>query len=160
MRLRLLGLCLLLVACGDAVDPLDATIAAEMEEGGIPGLAAVAFVDGEVVWEGYYGFADIEAGRRVDEVPDNVFATSSRINSTWGGNLTDMVRARRILEVVEDRDLITNAKVTGEHLLTRLQEIGERHAAVTNVRGRGLLCAVDLPTGAARDAVSGAGGLA
>lgn len=67
MRLRLLGLCLLLVACGDAVDPLDATIEAEMEEGGIPGLAAVAFVDGEVVWEGYYGFADIEAGRRVDE---------------------------------------------------------------------------------------------
>lgn len=96
----------------------------------------------------------VMAGRRVDEVPDNVFATSSRINSTWGGNLTDMVRARRILEVVEDRDLITNAKVTGEHLLTRLQEIGERHAAVTNVRGRGLLCAVDLPTGAARDAVA------
>lgn len=96
----------------------------------------------------------VMAGRRVDEVPDNVFATSSRINSTWGGNLTDMVRARRILEVVEDRDLITNAKVTGEHLLTRLHELGERHAEVSNVRGRGLLCAVDLPTGAARDAVA------
>src|SRR6266702_4124650 len=37
----------------------------------------------------------VMAGGRVDEVPQNVFAVSSRINSTWGGNLTDMVRARR-----------------------------------------------------------------
>ena len=43
----------------------------------------------------------VMAGGRVDEVPDNVFAVSSRINSTWGGNLTDMVRSRRILEVIE-----------------------------------------------------------
>ena len=34
----------------------------------------------------------VMAGGRVDEVPDNVFAVSSRINSTWGGNLVDMVR--------------------------------------------------------------------
>ena len=49
------------------------------------------------------------AGGRVDEVPDNVFAVSSRINSTWGGNLTDMVRARRILEVIEAEALIERA---------------------------------------------------
>lgn len=48
----------------------------------------------------------IMAGGRVDEVHDNVFHVSSRINSTWGGNLTDMVRARRILEVVEQDRLI------------------------------------------------------
>lgn len=42
----------------------------------------------------------VMAGGRVDDVPDNVFRVSSRINSTWGGNLTDMVRARRILEVI------------------------------------------------------------
>ena len=43
--------------------------------------------------------------RRVDEVADNVFAVSSRINSTWGGNLVDMVRSRRILEVIESDEL-------------------------------------------------------
>ena len=43
----------------------------------------------------------VMAGRRVDEVADNVFAVGSRINSTWGGNLVDMVRSRRILEVIE-----------------------------------------------------------
>src|SRR5689334_5947508 len=59
----------------------------------------------------------IMAGRRVDEVPENVFAVPSRINSTWGGNLTDMVRSRRILEVIEADDLLTNARKQGEHLL-------------------------------------------
>ena len=38
------------------------------------------------------------ATRRLDEV-DNVFQVPSRINSTWGGNLVDMVRCRRIIEV-------------------------------------------------------------
>ena len=32
------------------------------------------------------------AGPRIDEEPDNVFKVSSRLNSTWGGNLVDMVR--------------------------------------------------------------------
>ncbi|WP_108668124.1 L-lysine 6-transaminase [Euzebya rosea] len=97
----------------------------------------------------------VMAGRRVDEVPDNVFRVSSRINSTWGGNLTDMVRARRILEVVESRDLITNAKVQGEHLLGRLLDLAETHPElVSNVRGRGLLCAVDMPDSDTRDRVT------
>src|SRR6195952_2083638 len=51
----------------------------------------------------------IMAGRRVDEVGDNVFAVSSRINSTWGGNLVDMGRPRRILEVIEADDLVARA---------------------------------------------------
>jgi L-lysine 6-transaminase len=96
----------------------------------------------------------IMAGRRVFEVPDNVFAVSSRINSTWGGNLTDMVRARRILEVVEEQDLITAAKGKGEHLLARLEALRDDHPdVVSNVRGRGLLCAVDAPSTALRDGV-------
>ena len=57
------------------------------------------------------------AGGRVDEVPDNVFAVGSRINSTWGGSLTDMVRARRILEVVEAEGLIARAAELGPVLL-------------------------------------------
>ncbi len=96
----------------------------------------------------------IMAGRRVDEVPDNVFAVSSRINSTWGGNLTDMVRARRILEVIESEDLITAAKATGAHLLERLEDLAARHpAVVSNARGRGLLCAIAVPDGDVRDAI-------
>jgi L-lysine 6-transaminase len=97
----------------------------------------------------------IMAGRRVDEVADNVFTVSSRINSTWGGNLTDMVRARRILEVIESEGLIAAAVGKGAHLLQRLEDLRDRHPAlVTNVRGRGLLCAIDMPGTADRDRVT------
>jgi L-lysine 6-transaminase len=90
----------------------------------------------------------IMAGGRVDEVPDNVFRVPSRINSTWGGGLTDMVRSRRYLEIIESDDLIERAAVLGKRLQDGLAAIPE----VDNVRGRGLFVAVDLPTPEARDA--------
>src|SRR5207245_11603637 len=46
------------------------------------------------------------AGPRVDEEPENVFRVSSRINSTFGGNLTDMVRCARYLEVIDEDRLV------------------------------------------------------
>ena len=95
----------------------------------------------------------ILAGRRVDEVDDNVFQKSSRINSTWGGNLADMVRFDRILETIEAEDLVGNAWRTGGHLLARLREMADRHEAITSPRGRGLMCAFDLPDADARNAV-------
>ncbi|NTY60270.1 L-lysine 6-transaminase [Mycolicibacterium sphagni] len=99
----------------------------------------------------------VMAGRRVDDVPDNVFAVSSRINSTWGGNLVDMVRSRRILEVIEADGLFANATEMGAYLLAGLRELArELPDAVRDVRGRGLMCAFSLPTAEHRDAVLGA----
>jgi L-lysine 6-transaminase len=95
----------------------------------------------------------VMAGGRVDEVPDNVFAVSSRINSTWGGNLTDMVRARRILEVIESDALIERAAELGTYLLGRLQELAAAHPVITEVRGRGLMCAFTLDSAQLRDEV-------
>jgi L-lysine 6-transaminase len=98
----------------------------------------------------------IMAGRRVDEVPENVFQVSSRINSTWGGGLTDMVRSRRILEIIEADGLFDHAAKAGSYLLTELQGLGDRHSAiVSNVRGRGLMCAIDLPDTSLRDRAIG-----
>jgi L-lysine 6-transaminase len=96
----------------------------------------------------------VMAGGRVDEVADNVFAVSGRINSTWGGGLADMVRARRILEIIETEGLIEAAVGKGEHFLAGLQAIAATHPdLVSNARGRGLFLAVDLPTPAVRDRV-------
>jgi L-lysine 6-transaminase len=96
----------------------------------------------------------IMAGRRVDEVADNVFRVSSRINSTWGGGLTDMVRSRRILEIIEAEGLFDHAAKAGSYLLGELEGLGDRHAGlVSNVRGRGLMCAIDLPDPGLRDRV-------
>lgn len=94
----------------------------------------------------------VMAGRRVDEVADNVFAVSSRLNSTWGGNLVDMVRARRLLEVIEADDLFARAVSHGQYLQDRLNELADELAGqVLDVRGRGLMCAFSLPTQAQRD---------
>jgi L-lysine 6-transaminase len=95
----------------------------------------------------------IMAGGRVDEIPDNVFAVGSRINSTWGGSLTDMVRARRILEVVEADGLVGRAQALEPVLLGMLHDLADRHPSVTDVRGRGLMCALTLPDAVSRDAV-------
>lgn len=95
----------------------------------------------------------ILAGPRIDEVETNVFRVSSRINSTWGGNLADMVRATRILEIIEEDNLLQNAENTGNHLRSRLQELADQHPGlVSNVRGKGLLSAFDLPGAEVRKA--------
>ena len=94
----------------------------------------------------------VMAGGRIEDIPDHVFEVSSRINSTWGGNLTDMVRTQKVLEVIEDRDLIAAATTNGAHLLQRLHDLAGRHPdRIDNVRGRGLLCAFDLPNREQRD---------
>lgn len=98
----------------------------------------------------------IMAGRRVDEVADNVFAVSSRLNSTWGGNLADMVRARRILEVIEADELFEHAARQGAYLLRGLHDLArEFPGLVLDARGRGLMCAFSLPTTADRDELIG-----
>lgn len=89
----------------------------------------------------------VMAGRRVDEVTDNAFTVSSRIGSTWGGNTVDMVRATRILEVIERDGLFAAAREKGDHLLSLLTGLAEAHPGlVGDVRGCGLMCAFDLPT--------------
>ncbi|MEU0567464.1 L-lysine 6-transaminase [Nonomuraea sp. NPDC005983] len=96
----------------------------------------------------------VMAGRRVDLVPDNVFQVSGRINSTWGGGLVDMVRSRGLLEIVERDGLIGRAATLGEELLERLTKLqAGQPDTVSSVRGRGLMCAFDLPDKASRDAL-------
>ncbi len=94
------------------------------------------------------------AGGRLDEEPENVFKVSSRINSTWGGNLVDMVRCMRYLEIIEEDRLVEHAAKVGAHLKARLEALAaERPELLSNARGRGLMCAVDLPDTTTRDRV-------
>jgi L-lysine 6-transaminase len=95
-------------------------------------------------------------GPKVDEEPQNVFKVSSRINSTWGGGLTDMVRFGRYLEIVSQERLVDNARVVGERLLAGLLEIqAELGGLMSNARGRGLMIAFDLPTAEQRGKAHG-----
>jgi L-lysine 6-transaminase len=93
----------------------------------------------------------ILAGNRIDEVEDNVFQVASRINSTWGGNLVDMVRFDRILEIIEEDHLVENAAAMGNVLQRQLRTVADEFDFVSNPRGRGLMCAFDLPDADMRD---------
>ena len=94
----------------------------------------------------------IFAGERVDEVENNVFHESSRLNSTWGGNVVDMVRITLYLEIIAAEDLVNQAATNGEYLVSKIQDIqADFDGLVSNARGRGLFAAFDLPDGTARD---------
>lgn len=96
----------------------------------------------------------IMAGRRVDDVDDHALRVSGRLNSTFGGNLVDMVRATRIMEVLVDEDLFGRVDAAGGHLLKGLTDVQAAHPRlVSNSRGRGLMCAFDLPDRELRDRV-------
>lgn len=96
------------------------------------------------------GFASND---RIMDIEDNVFVMSSRINSTWGGNLTDMVRSQRYFEIIEEEKLVDNAAKVGAYFVGELQRFSSEFPnLVSNVRGRGLMCAFDLPDGDKRKA--------
>jgi len=88
------------------------------------------------------------AGPRVDEVEHNCFKVSSRINSTWGGNLVDMIRATRYLEIYEEDNILDYvANTAGPTLLDGLKTLQKEFPKLmSNVRGKGLMCAYDLPS--------------
>jgi L-lysine 6-transaminase len=90
---------------------------------------------------------------RIDEIESNVFHVSSRINSTWGGNLTDMVRCVRYLEIIHEDRLVDNAARVGAGMKEALEALAGEFESVSNVRGQGLLVAFDLPDGEMRDCV-------
>ena len=84
---------------------------------------------------------------RIDDVDKHCFRKSSRINSTWGGNLVDMVRSKHILRIIEEENLVENSRIVGEHLLNRLKEVQRDFPdMVSNSRGLGLMCSFDLPS--------------
>jgi len=90
----------------------------------------------------------IMSTKRVDSVKDNVFTLPSRINSTWGGNLIDMVRCTRFLEIIEEDNLVQNAAVVGDYFLDKLKKLQEKYPqSLKNVRGKGLMIAFDTLSG-------------
>ncbi len=94
--------------------------------------------------------AGIMANERIQEV-ESVFTVPSRINSTFGGNLVDMVRCRKYLEIITKENLLKNASEIGDYLLEGLIQLAGKYDHVNNVRGRGLMIAFDLPDSKTRN---------
>lgn len=94
----------------------------------------------------------ILAGKRLDEINDHVFRVSSRISSTWSGNIVDIVRLKQYIKIIKEDNLLKNAEVQGAYLLKELLNLQNRFPKIiSNVRGLGLLVALDLPNQIIRD---------
>jgi L-lysine 6-transaminase len=87
----------------------------------------------------------VMAGPRLDEVKDNAFRLSSRLNSTWGGNFTDMVRSTHYLRIIEEERLVENAAKVGTYFLDQLRDLQREEPMISAARGRGMFLAFDLP---------------
>ena len=96
------------------------------------------------------------AGDKIYNLEDNVFKESSRINSTFGGNLIDMYRFKLILEIIDNESLLDNTIKMGDYLLDCITSLSDEFPGyVTNPRGKGLFCAFDMPSGIERDKLIG-----
>src|SRR5438445_9254339 len=93
----------------------------------------------------------VMAGPRIDEVKDNAFRLSSRLNSTWGGNFTDMVRSTHFLRIIEKEHLVENAGKVGAYFLDQLRDLQKEEPLISAARGRGLFLAFDLPDAKTRE---------
>ena len=69
--------------------------------------------------------------------------------STFGGNPVAIVAALKTIELLE-KGVMQNASEIGEHLMNRLRGLQQKHALITDVRGRGLMIGFEI----ARDAAS------
>jgi 4-aminobutyrate aminotransferase len=64
--------------------------------------------------------------------------------STFGGNPVTMRAAIATIEVIEQENLAHNAKVVGDYLRERLMGLQERYDVIGDVRGMGLMQAIEL----------------
>jgi 4-aminobutyrate aminotransferase-like enzyme len=72
-----------------------------------------------------------------DKFPGLTFAT-------FGGNPVSTAAALAVIKLIEDEDLRTNARVVGDYLRERLEELKEKHQIIGDVRGMGLMQGVEL----------------
>src|SRR5882672_2036595 len=93
----------------------------------------------------------VMAGPRLDEVKDNAFRLPSGLNSTWGGNYTDMIRSMHFLRIIEMENLVGNARTQGENFLDQLRDLQKEEPLISAARGRGLFLAFDLPDAKTRE---------
>jgi 4-aminobutyrate aminotransferase len=64
--------------------------------------------------------------------------------STFGGNPVTATAARAVIDFIDEQNLMTNAAETGGYLRARLEELQARHTIIGDVRGMGLMQAIEL----------------
>lgn len=86
-----------------------------------------------------YPLAAVVAKREVAEVMANKF-----LFHTYGSNPMCCAAGRAVLQVIEEEGLQDNAKSVGENLLEHLQSLQNKYPLIGDIRGQGLMIAVEL----------------
>ena len=68
------------------------------------------------------------------------------LGGTYGGNPVAAAASLAVLAQIEREGLLERSRTLGEKLLGRLREMQERHALIGDVRGRGMMAAIELVT--------------
>jgi 4-aminobutyrate aminotransferase len=64
--------------------------------------------------------------------------------STFGGNPVTSVAARAVIEVIEEENLLENTHVVGGYFRKKLEELKDKHELIGDVRGMGMMQALEL----------------
>jgi len=64
--------------------------------------------------------------------------------ATFGGNPVTCVAAKATIELIEEENLLENADVVGKYFRAKLEELQAKHAVIGDVRGMGLMQALEL----------------
>jgi ornithine--oxo-acid transaminase len=93
------------------------------------------------------GYVPVGAVITRPKIMDCVFNSMERCvvhSNTFGQNDLAMAAALASLHVIEEERLVENAAVLGEYVITRLREISKDSPFVSDVRGKGLMFAIDF----------------
>ena len=96
---------------------------------------------GKPMGNGHPVAAVITRGEIVDR-----FGASTTFFSTFGGNPVACAAALAVLDVLDEEGLVARAATVGDRLRSELVALAVRHAAIGDVRGRGLMTGVELVT--------------
>lgn len=67
-----------------------------------------------------------------------------QLGTTFGGNHLGCAAALAVIDVMEEENLVENARIVGDYLMEQLQELANENGHITDVRGRGLMIGIDL----------------
>jgi 4-aminobutyrate aminotransferase len=74
------------------------------------------------------------------------FGISGAHSNTFGGNGVGLAAVKATLDVMEEEHLVDRARDLGEYFMAKLRELAQRFPSIGDVRGKGLMLAIDFIT--------------
>ncbi|MEU7278067.1 aspartate aminotransferase family protein [Streptomyces sp. NPDC045431] len=93
------------------------------------------------------GYVPVGATLGKDWIFKKVYSSMDRVvvhSASFGSNAQAMAAGLAVLSVLEDEEIVANARLTGELLKTRLSALVDRYELLHDVRGRGLMIGLEF----------------